>query len=340
MKHKRIPAICAILVMALLMHGCENKSTDATSSVTGEADRKPVIVTTIFPLYDWAKNIVGDHAEVEMLIDSGVDLHSFQPTAQDVLKIATCDLFLYVGGESDEWVPDALQEAVNRDMIALNMLEELGDLAKEEEHVEGMEEDHEHEEDHEEDHEDEHDHGEETEFDEHVWLSLRNAKVLSAAIADAVKTIDPGNAGRYEENVTAYNEKLSELDRAFEQAVSDAPVRTILFGDRFPFRYLTDDYGLTYYAAFAGCSAETEASFETIVFLSGKTDELGLSRVAVIDGSDGKIAETIIRNTSRKDGDIVTFYSMQNITENDVAEGADYLSLMEKNLEALKEVLR
>lgn len=350
MKKKRFFGIrlAALLLACLLTVSC-GKTNGAAQPPAEDSAGAPVIVTTIFPLYDWVKNIAGEEtdAELTLLLDNGVDLHSFQPTAQDVMKIATCDLFLYVGGESDDWVEDALKEAVNPDMIVINLLEALGSDAKEEEHAEGMEEDHDHDhgeaepdndgEDHD-DHEDHEDSG--NEFDEHIWLSLRNAEKLCGVIADALASADPENAEQYGKNLAAYREQLDALDKKYEDAVAQAPVKTLLFADRFPFRYLTDDYGLSYYAAFPGCSAETEASFETVAFLSGKMDELNLSRVVILEGTDGKMAQTVIGNTSAKDQRVVTLNSLQSVTGQAVAEGASYLAIMEQNLEQLKEALQ
>lgn len=291
------------------------------------------IVTTIFPEYDWVRQILGEeaeHAQLTLLLDNGVDLHSFQPTAEDILNISTCDLFIYVGGESDEWVEDALSEAVNEDMVVLNLLEVLGDRVKEEEVVEGMEAEE----------EEEPDNGDEEEYDEHIWLSLQNAGVLCDAIADALKSIDPDHADSYGANEEEYRKQLSNLDEKYQEAVEHAAVKTLLFGDRFPFRYLTDDYGLSYYAAFVGCSAETEASFETIAFLVNKVDELGLSCVLTIEGTDHRIAETIVQNTQSKDQSILALDSMQSTTSEDAAAGETYLSLMEQNLEILRDALK
>jgi zinc transport system substrate-binding protein len=229
-------------------------------------------------------------------------------------------------------------------MIVINLLDVLGDAVKEEEVIEGMQEeehDHEHEddEDHEEDHDHEHEEGE-IEYDEHVWLSLKNAAVLVSSISDAVQKLDPDHAESYKQNSAAYIEKLNTLDAEYRAAVSSASVTTILFGDRFPFRYLVDDYGLSYYAAFVGCSAETEASFETITFLAQKVDELSLPAVMTIEGTDHRIAETIVQNTQTKDQQILTMDSMQSVTAKDVKNGTTYLSLMEKNLSVLKDALK
>ncbi len=270
-----------------------------------------------------------------MLLDNGVDLHSYQPTAEDIIKISTCDLFIYVGGESDGWVDDALAEAVNKDMKVINLLETLGDNVKEEELVEGMEGEEEEEEGEEEGEEEE----EGPEYDEHVWLSLRNASILVNSISDALAQLDAANAATYRSNAANYTEILNALDSQYRQAVSEGDKNTLVFGDRFPFRYLTDDYGLKYYAAFVGCSAETEASFETVIFLAQKVDELGLDSVMTIEGADHRIAETIIQNTGSKDQQILTMDSMQATTSKDVKNGATYLSIMQNNLEVLKKAL-
>ena len=291
---------------------------------------KPKIIATIFPQYDWVRQILGEHIdefELTLLLDNGADLHSYQPTAEDMVKVSTCDMFIYVGGESDEWVDDALGEAVNPKMVVIDLLDVLGDRVKEEENVEGMQG----EEDADE---------EEAEYDEHVWLSLRNAAILCDYIAGRLGEMDSANKETYAANAAAYMEKLNTLDEAYQTAVSAAPVKTLLFGDRFPFRYLADDYGLDYYAAFSGCSAETEASFETVVFLANKVDELGLSTVLTIENSDGKIARTIVESTKSKDARILQMDSLQSATAWGVSGGPTYLNTMERNLEILKQALQ
>ena len=298
-------------------------------------EEKISVVTTIFPVYDWVRAVVGDNENVEitMLLDDGVDLHSYQPTAADIMKVATCDLFVHVGGESDEWVGDALAESVNPDMRVVNLVEAMGDDIRMEEIIEGME--HEHEEHGHE--EEEYEHEEET--DEHVWLSLRNAQKLVADIAAVLSEADPANAEKYSANAAAYIGKLAALDARYAETVGAAAFKTILFGDRFPFRYLADDYGLTYYAAFSGCSAESEASFATVVFLAGKVDELKLPAVLTIENPKTRIAETIVESTSAKNQKILSLDSMQGTTAADVAAGVTYLSVMESNLEILARAL-
>ena len=321
---KYLIILIAIILMVICFTGCSSENKQSAAE-----NRKIQIVTTIFPEYDWVMCILGDNpaeAEATMLLDSGVDLHSYQPTAEDILKIATCDLFIYVGGESDQWVEDALNEAINKDMTVINLLDVLGDFKKEEEVIEGMQE------------EEEPESGE-AEYDEHVWLSLRNASTFIQTISDAIQLIDPDHMGTYKSNTSAYLTKLDALDGAYQAAVDDASYHTLLFGDRFPFRYLTDDYGLDYYAAFAGCSAETEASFETITFLSQKLDELALPAVMTLEGTDHRIAETIVSSTQKKDQQILVLNSMQSTTAKDVQNGATYLSIMESNLVVLKDAL-
>ena len=503
---KRIfSAFLALAIIASLL--CWN-----VAPAKAEAAKQLSIVTTIFPEYDWVRQILGDKfpdADVTMLLDNGVDLHSYQPTVDDIVKIATCDLFIYVGGESDSWVEDALKHSVNKDRKVINLLEVLGDSVKAEETVEGMQET-EHHHDHSQEvstfedsqvqnrslsdwagswqsayplaldgtldaafeamaasgemsaaeyktyyqtgyrtdisglsiqddhieftytdgkkvgsdyryvgyfiqnwstgtkaamyrfeavdpasgapeyiefndhmiapaaaehfhlrmsnesfdaivdpeaswptffpadmtgdevceHMAGHDHEEhEEEMDEHVWLSLKNAQVLCDAISQALQAIDPENKEAYAANAEAYEKQLSALDEKYQEAVDNATYKTLLFGDRFPFRYLTDDYGLRYYAAFSGCSAESEASFETILFLAKKLDELGLPCILTIEGVRHKIAQTIVENTAKKNQSILALDSMQSTTSKDVAQGTTYLSVMEKNLDVLTDAL-
>ena len=336
---KRIIPLCLALIMTVgLLAGCGKQNEPAASDET-----RLRVVTTIFPEYDWVREILGDkadNAEVTMLLDNGVDLHSYQPTADDIVKISECDLFIYVGGESDDWVDDALKNAANKNMKVVNLLEALGERVKTEEVVEGMqEEDHDHEDTDEHDDAKEHDHEEEAEYDEHVWLSLKNAQTLCSAISGVLQQIDPDNKDTYAANASAYIKKLSALDADYQAAVDAAACKTVLFGDRFPFRYLAEDYGLRYYAAFAGCSAESEASFETVSFLAGKVDELNLPCVLTIEGVQHKIAETIVRNTAAKNQKVLMMDSMQSTTSKDAANGTTYLSVMERNLSVLKEAL-
>ena len=314
--------LAAVLLLGLLA-GC-------SASAGGE---KLSIVTTIFPEYDWVMNILGDQADqadVTLLLDNGTDLHSYQPTADDIITIATCDVFIYVGGESDAWVDDALKEATNPDMVVIDLMDVLGDAAKEEEIVEGMQGEEE---------ESEAEEGEGPEYDEHVWLSLKNAQIIVNAITEKLAAVDPENADAYRTNADAYCEKLAALDAQYAEAVAAGTQDTILVPDRFPFRYLTDDYDLNYYAAFVGCSAETEASFETLVFLSEKLDALQLPAVIVTESSDQKLAKTVIAQGETQSAEILVLDSMQSVAAQDVENGTTYLGIMEQNLSVLKQAL-
>lgn len=303
----------------------------AEAGTKDTSDKKLKIVTTIFPEYDWTRAVLGEReadVELTMLLDNGTDLHSFQPAVKDIMKVSGCDLLIYVGGESDEWIEDALKSAQNKDMKTINLMEVLEDSIKEEETVEGMQEN-----------EHGHEHEDEKEYDEHVWTSLRNASAVCDAIAETLEEMDPENKDVYASNVAAYQQKLSNLDTEYQNTADSARQNTLLFADRFAFRYLVDDYGLNYYAAFSGCSAESEASFKTVTFLAGKLDELGLKTVLTIEKSDDRIAQTVIENTETKDQKILELNSMQSITSDEIADGVTYLSVMEDNLDVLKEAL-
>ncbi len=350
-------AFIAILFFALafMLTACNTESGKKDS-----APKKISVVATIYPQYDWLKNVIGERADavdLKLLIKNGTDLHSYKPSAQDIATIAKADLVVYVGGESDEWIEKALEATPKEGRIALNLMKALGDRVKEEEVVEGMQvEEHHHEhgeeaEEHEhehhehaeeaEEHEHEHHHHEEVENDEHIWLSLKNAWILVNALAQSLSKVDSANSSIYTANAVLYNAKLWEMDKEFATATSDASQKTVLFGDRFPFRYLVDDYGIKYYAAFVGCSAESEASFETVTFLAGKMDSLQLPAIFTIDGSNGKIARAILEaSKNSKNAQVLTLNSMQSVTDEQIKAGVDYLSIMRDNLEVLKKALK
>ena len=324
----------------------------ACGTESGKKDssqKKISVVATIYPQYDWIKNILGERindVDLKLLIKNGTDLHSYKPSAQDIATIAKADLVVYVGGESDEWIEKALAATPKDGRIALNLMKALGDHVKKEEIVEGMQaEEHEHAEKHEDEHHEHaeghhhHDEEEEMENDEHIWLSLKNAWILVNALAQSLSKVDSANSSIYTANAVLYNAKLWALDSEFTTAVSGASQKTVLFGDRFPFRYLVDDYGIKYYAAFVGCSAESEASFETVTFLAGKMDSLQLPAIFTIDGSNGKIARTILDASKKsKNAQVLTLNSMQSVKGNQ--SGDDYLSIMKSNLEVLKQALK
>ena len=327
----RIISRAVVFVIALVMAiygltGCAKSKKD---------NGKIKIVCTIFPEYDWIREIIKgneDIFDVTMLMANGADLHNFQPTADDIMRISDADIFIYVGGESDKWVADALKEAKNKNMIVMNLMDVLGDRLREEELVEGMEGEEE-----EEDEEEE----EGPEYDEHVWLSVKNAEIFVKAIEERIASLDKNETRvkKYKENADNYIAKLDELDKKYEAAVEGALFDTVVFGDRFPFRYLVDDYNLNYYAAFIGCSAETEASFKTVTFLAEKVDKLGIDSVMVIETSDQKIAKTIIDNTKTKYQKILVLDSMQAVTAKEANSGKNYYDIMEDNLNILVDAL-
>ncbi|MDY6398288.1 MAG: metal ABC transporter substrate-binding protein [Treponema sp.] len=342
MKINKIFAVAGVL----LALGCGSVFAKKAKAETN----KLKVVTTIFPEYDWAREVIGENAdnvELTLLLNNGVDLHSYSPSVKDIAKISEADIFVYVGGESDEWVDDVIKNAKNPNMKVINLVEVLGDRVKNEEIVEGMQHEHHHHDEHgHDDHDDddhdehEHHHHEEDEKDEHVWLSLRFAKTLCGAIADALCEKDAANAAVYQKNLASYTAKLDALDAKYTEMVKNSSKKVVVFGDRFPFRYLVEDYGLKYYAAFTGCSAESEASFKTIVFLSEKVNELGLQCVCQIETGNGKIAKTVISNSKNKKAKVVTFDSLQSTTAKQIKKGATYLGAMEKNLEVLKMALK
>ena len=328
---KRILKICLYtitLAVAVFMVGCKGNDLPVD-------DGKLKIVTTIFPEYDWVKQIAGDsnNLDITFLMKNGGDLHSYSPSAEDILKISSCDMLVYVGGESDKWIEEILENSVNSNIKTINLMNVLGEKAKEEELVEGMEDD-----DHD-DHDDHDDDDAELEYDEHVWLSLDNAQLFVKSITENLCAIDSENAGTYKANCERYLSQLDALDDEYEDVIENSKYKTLIFADRFPFRYLTDDYDLSYYAAFKGCSAETEASFETITFLANKADELNLPRILTIDGSDGKIAKTVAATSKNKDRMIYSLDSLQSVTDNEVQSGKTYIKAMESNLEILKKAL-
>lgn len=339
--------IFASAILFVLLFGVVFGTSGCTAEKKG--DGKLHVVAAVFPLYDWTKEIIGENVqgvELTLLVNDGTDLHSYQPSAADMIQISTCDVFLYVGGASDIWVKDALKNATNPDRVVINLMDVLGNKAVEEEIVAGMQHFHEESEHAKEDAqdadvspEDRHNH-EELSYDEHVWLSLNNAVLFVNHISKVLETVDAVNADTYQTNAAAYTKKLTALEADYRNMIEQADTNTLLFCDRFPFRYLTEDYGLQYYAAFPGCSAETEASFATIAFLAEKLNELQLPAVITIEGSDQKIAETVIQNTVSKNQTIVNLDSLQSVSKKDMENGVTYLSVMEKNLSVLRQVLQ
>ena len=304
------------VLAAFMLAGCAPKQQQNTTKLK--------IVATTFPQYDWIREIIGKdntNVDLQLLMKNGGDLHSYQPTAGDIANIADANLFVYVGGESDEWVDDALKEKTNKDMKVVNMMQTLGDdIDEEEEGLEKESEDHDY---------------EEIEYDEHVWLSLKRAQKIVKAIADELGELDSTNAKKYQENAEAYIAKLAALDKSYESTVNTVKNKTWIFADRMPFHYLAKDYGITTYAAFNGCSTETNASFNTIVSLAKYADELGIKHIMTIEGSDKKLAKAVIENTTDKNQDILKLNSLQSVSQSDIDKGLTYYGAMEENLKVL-----
>ena len=331
---KKIIALVLVLALAVsLLAACGQENTiGEANAAASQDDGKLRIVTTIFPEYDWVREILGDQADradLTMLLDNGVDLHSYQPTADDIAKIADCDLFLYVGGESDEWVDDALKESANPNQKVIDLMDVLSDEIKEEEHVEGMQAE-------EEEPLSAEAEEEGAEYDEHVWLSLRNAETLCTAITNALGELDPDHKDIYTANASTYLQKLDQLDQSYRQTVDAAARNTLLFGDRFPFLYFCREFGLKYYAAFPGCANQTEPNPETVAFLIDKVKQDGIPVVFHIELSNGQMARAIADATGAQ---VRLLNAVHNVSAEDFEKGITYLDLMRHNLNVLKEAL-
>lgn len=315
MKFKFIP----ILMCLMLFSGCASSGNNTNSD-------KLKIVCTNFPQYDWVKEIThdSDNVSVTLLDDNGTDYHSYQPGTDDIVTILSCDVFIYVGGESDKWVEETLKNSDNIENIRIIRLADIinNELLDEPEVQES-----------------EHEHENEESFDEHVWLSVKNAAAFCNSITNVLSESDNSNADIYKKNAEEYILKLNSMDNNFEEKLSNAKRKSVLFADRFPFIYLIEDYNINYDAAFPGCSSETDASFETIVSLAEKVDSKKLPYVLTIENSDCNIADAIISNTKYKNQKILTLDSMQIVNHEDIENGKTYLSVMEKNLDVLMEAL-
>ena len=339
MKHRYLKSIGIVLSLCLtLLSGC-------TGPTTAEQDENVILCTT-FAAYDWVREILGDTDTFtcRMLVDNGVDLHSYQPSAQDIMKIADCRMLVYVGGESDTWVSDALAESGNEDIVAISLLDLVGDRALNEVELEGVEGHHHHDHDNEDHDHDEHGHEAEItdhddHYDEHVWLSLKNAIVCTETLADAVTKLDSCNSKKYAANAKAYTGKLEALDADYQTMRDTATQTTILIGDRFPFLYLAEDYDIHYFAAYSGCSADVEASVHTVTYLTEKLQEYKLPAIYVVDNGTDSLARTIAESADMTP-EILHLSSMQSVTKEDIQKGCTYLSYMEENLQMLKEGLQ
>ena len=328
-----ILAACGLICGSLLTGCGTGRAEDASEKA--QDDGRISVVTTIFPQYDFVRQIAGDSVDLKMLLKPGEETHSYEPTPQDIIAIQNSDIFIYVGGENDAWVEDILDSMPDAGMRTLKLIDCVDTV--EEEHVEGMQEQPGH------SHEEEEYHGDETEeahsvheIDEHVWTSPVNASAIVDEIKELLAQTDPENRQRYEENAEAYEAELAALDTAFREVVDNAGRRLVIFGDRFPFRYFADEYGLDYYAAFPGCASDTEPSAATMAFLINKVKEEEIPAVLKMELSNENIANAIAEATGTE---VRTFYSCHNLTAEEFENGETYLSMMQKNVETLKEVL-
>ena len=312
---KLIIYILSVVLMVALFTSCNTNQGN-----TDIDENKITVVTTVFPVYDWTRNVAGDRCNIIYLDESGTDMHSFEPTANDIITISNADVFIHIGGVSDKWVDSTLSASDNKDIRVLSLIDVTGML--EEETVDGMQI-HEHEED-------------ATEYDEHIWLSLKKAVIATDEICSVLSEADKANSSFYKSNADSYKNKLLELDKKYSDCVNNAKRKTLLFADRFPFRYLTEDYGIEYFAAFPGCSAESEASFDTLASLIEKTKNLSLPCILTIENSQVNIAETIRKQTG---AEILSLNSCQSVTKSDIESGLTYLSAMENNLKTISEAL-
>lgn len=319
--YKKISLILILILGTTIFYGCSKKEE------TDIKDNKINVVTTIFPPCDFVREIGGENVNVKMLLKPGEESHSYEPTPKDIIDIQNSDLFIYVGGENDVWVNDILESMGDDRPQTLKLIDTVKTV--EEEIVEGME--HEHNED------DEHGHDEDKHtIDEHVWTSPKNSILIVEEISNILGEKDEKNLEVYKKNSSEYIKKLEDLDNKFKEVVNNSKRKTILFGDRFPFRYFADEYGLKYYAAFSGCSTETEASPKTIGFLIDKIKQESIPVVFTIEFSNQKIANSIIESTNAKK---MTFNSGHNLTKEQLENGVTYLSLMEENVSILREAL-
>ena len=338
-------------LMLILASGCGagNIQQNPTDSDTRpENTQTTEILCAAFAEYDWTRQILGNNPagiSLRLINDSGMDMHSYQPSVADMVEIADADLIIFTGGDSEFWIEDALVSSASETRIQVKMMEvfehnhELADCYTADDHDDHEGHGHDSHDSH--DEHDEHDghDGHAHSTDEHLWLSLKMAPAFITEITEAVSAIDPANAEYYNSNASTYIDKIRDLDARYQSAAAGMVHGTILFADRYPFKYLLEDYGIGHVAAFPGCSAETEASFETILSLSDAVDHLGLNAVAILHKSKPDLAQTIIKNSGNRDAQILTLNSMQSVTKSDIQAGTTYLSIMEQNLEVLEKAL-
>lgn len=321
MKKALIYLLAALLIAAVFAGCAQNKG----ASQTGSDDGKISVVTTIFPPYDFARAIADGKANVTMLIDPGAEVHTFDPTPEDIIRMQDCDVFIYTGGENDAWVHTVLDSMDTGGKQIVRLMDTVTPV--EEELVEGMQAGEEAE------GEEADEHGE---FDEHIWTSPKNAMLMVDAIADAMGKADTANADAYKQNAADYNAQITEVDGRIQDIVDSAPRKLILVADRFPFRYLTDEFGLEYSAAFSGCTAESDVSVGTLTYLINKVKENNIKYVYYIEFSNQKVAKVVAEQTG---ADTLLLHSCHNVTKDDFDAGVTYVSLMKQNADNLEKGL-
>jgi zinc transport system substrate-binding protein len=332
MKKVVIYILCAAMLIALF--GCAQVNTSADGGENGLS-----IVTTIFPPYDFARAIADGKADVTMLIDPGTEVHTFDPTPEDIIKIQNADVFIYIGGENDAWVDQVLESMDVSGKTILRLIDAVTPV--EEETVEGMQSDHDHahEEEahaHEEEareHEEEHHHG----YDEHIWTSPKNAISMINYIADALGRIDEDNAESYTQNAADYTAQIAKVDEQIQSIVDASQTKLLVVADRFPFRYLADEFGLDYRAAFSGCTSESEASARTLAYLIDTVKEKDINFVYYIEFSNQAVAKAVSEQTG---AEMLLLHSCHNVTREDFKAGVTYLKLMQDNAENLEKGLK
>lgn len=291
----------------------------ACSSESGYSNSdsgKLKIISTVFPPYDLARQIAGDNAEISILLPPGSEIHNYEPSAKDMIAIRNCDIFLYIGGENEQWVEKLINSNDTENVTAVKLIDYVPTLSEDED-----------------EHDHDHDHEHEHETDEHIWTSPKNAQLMLSAVYDAICKVDPSNKQTYTKNKDAYAKQLSDLDNAYRSAVDNAKNKTIVLADKFPFRYLAHEYGLEFSSAFAACSDESEPGVSTMIKLTKTIKENNIPAVYYLEFSSTKIADTLCDETGATK---LMLHSCHNVSKQDIENNVSYVDLMKQNLENLK----
>ncbi|MDD7201611.1 MAG: metal ABC transporter substrate-binding protein [Sphaerochaetaceae bacterium] len=321
MRKPVLATLCVALASALALSSCMKGKSSRSPEARAGSPRKLSVVCTNFPCYDFARQVVGQEAEVRMLLRPGAESHSYEPSPSDIITIQNCDLFVFVGGDSDEWVGDILSSMDLSHMALFKLMDQVQTV--EEELSEGMESE-------------EDDDEAEVEMDEHVWTSPSNAMTIVENLAEVIASLDPEHARAYQRNAASYIARIQKVDDDFHKVVAEGKRREIIVADRFPFRYFCDEFGLSYYAAFPGCSTKVQPSAKTVVFLTRKVEEEGIPVVFYIELSNERMADAVAESTGVR---TMLLHAVHNVSDSDFQSGASYVSLMEGNVVALREAL-